>query len=200
MIRRPPRSTQSRSSAASDVYKRQVLSVNGNGHGISNLDGGEVSREVTEVEWDIDAAEKGGYPDFMLKEIYEQPRAVADTLRDKFDSSGGISAEELALEPATARGLRRIVVVACGTSFHAGLLAKYLFERWAELPCEIEIASEFHSRNLVVTPDDFVVAISQSGETADTLAGVREARRRGAKVGAVVNVVGSQMTRESSGA
>src|SRR5450830_15389 len=178
----------------------EVLSVNGNGHGISNLDGGEVSREVTEVEWDIDAAEKGGYPDFMLKEIYEQPRAVADTLRDKFDSSGGISAEELALEPATARGLRRIVVVACGTSFHAGLLAKYLFERWAELPCEIEIASEFHSRNLVVTPDDFVVAISQSGETADTLAGVREARRRGAKVGAVVNVVGSQMTRELSGA
>jgi len=178
----------------------EVLSVNGGGYAISDLDGSEVSREVSVVEWDLDAAEKGGYPDFMLKEIYEQPRAVADTLRDKFDSAGGIQAGELALEPATARGLRRIVVVACGTSFHAGLLAKYLFERWSELPCEIEIASEFHSRNLVVTPDDFVVAISQSGETADTLAGVREARRRGAKVAAVVNVVGSQMTRESSGA
>ena len=177
----------------------EVLSVNGDGYVISDLDGREVSREVSEIEWDIDAAEKGGYPDFMLKEIYEQPRAVADTLRDKFDSSGGILAEELALAPATARGLRRIVVVACGTSFHAGLLSKYLFERWAELPCEIEIASEFRSRNLVVTPDDLVVAISQSGETADTLAGVREARRRGSMVVAVVNVVGSQMTRESTG-
>ncbi|MBK5092012.1 MAG: glutamine--fructose-6-phosphate transaminase (isomerizing) [Actinobacteria bacterium] len=178
----------------------EVLSVNGDSYRITDLDGREVSHEVSVVEWDIDAAEKGGYPDFMLKEIYEQPRAVADTLGDKFDSSGRISAEELALDPATAKGLRRIVVVACGTSFHAGLLSKYLFERWAELPCEIEIASEFRSRNLVVTPDDLVVAISQSGETADTLAGVREARRRGASVVAVVNVVGSQMTRESSGA
>ena len=178
----------------------EVLSVNGDGYLITDLDGREVSREVAVVEWDIDAAEKGGYPDFMFKEIYEQPRAVADTLGDKFDSAGGISAEELALDPATAKGLRRIVVVACGTSFHAGLLSKYLFERWADLPCEIEIASEFRSRNLVVTPDDLVVAISQSGETADTLAGVREARRRGASVVAVVNVVGSQMTRESSGA
>jgi glucosamine--fructose-6-phosphate aminotransferase (isomerizing) len=182
------------------VEDDEVLSVNGDGYTISDLDGKWVSRAVSEVEWDIDAAEKGGYPDFMLKEIYEQPRAVADTIADKFDPSGEIAAEELAIDPATAAGLRRIVVVACGTSFHAGLLAKYLFERWAELPCEIEIASEFHSRNLVVTPEDLVVAISQSGETADTLAGVREARRRGAMVVAVVNVVGCQMTRESDGA
>jgi len=177
----------------------EVLSVNGDGYMISDLDGNEVFREVTEVEWDLDAAEKGGYPDFMLKEIYEQPKAVADTLGDKFDKSGEVAAEELALDPAASEGLRRIVVVACGTSFHAGLLAEYLFERWAELPVEIEIASEFRYRNLVVTPEDLVVAISQSGETADTLAGVREAVRRGAKVVSVVNVVGSQMTRESSG-
>ena len=177
----------------------EVLSVNGDGYMISDLDGNEVFREVTEVEWDLDAAEKGGYPDFMLKEIYEQPKAVADTLGDKFDQSGEVAVEELALDPAAYEGLRRIVVVACGTSFHAGLLAKYLFERWAELPVEIEIASEFRYRNLVVTPEDLVVAISQSGETADTLAGVREAVRRGAKVVSVVNVVGSQMTRESSG-
>ena len=177
----------------------EVLSVNGDGYMISDLDGNEVFREVTEVEWDLDAAEKGGYPDFMLKEIYEQPKAVADTLGDKFDKSGEVAAEELALDPAASEGLRRIVVVACGTSFHAGLLAEYLFERWAELPVEIEIASEFRYRNLVVTPEDLVVAISQSGETADTLAGVREAVRRGAKVVSVVNVVGSQVTRESSG-
>jgi glucosamine--fructose-6-phosphate aminotransferase (isomerizing) len=177
----------------------EVLLVDRQGYLIRGPDGREVSREVSEIEWNIDAAEKGGYADFMLKEIFEQPRAVTDTLADKFDPSGNIRAEELALDPATAKALRRIVVVACGTSFHAGLLAKYLFERWAELPCEIEIASEFRSRNLVVTREDLVVAISQSGETADTLAGVREARRRGARVIAVVNVVGSQMIRESTG-
>ncbi|MBU4193734.1 MAG: glutamine--fructose-6-phosphate transaminase (isomerizing) [Actinobacteria bacterium] len=177
----------------------ELLVVNRSGYSISGPDGREVSHRPVEVDWDIDAAEKGGYDDFMLKEIFEQPRAVADTLADKFDSSGEIEVEELCLEPEAARELRRIVVVACGTSYHAGLLAKYLFERWAALPVEIEIASEFRYRNLVVTGDDLVVAVSQSGETMDTLAGVREAKRRGASVIAVVNVVGSQMTREADG-
>ncbi len=176
----------------------ELLAINRDGYTITGP-GGPVSPQPVEVDWDIDAAEKGGYDDFMLKEIYEQPRAVEDTLADKFDSSGEIEVEELCLDPGAARALRRIVVVACGTSFHAGLLAKYLFERWASLPVEIEIASEFRYRNLVVTDDDLVVAISQSGETMDTLAGVREARKRGARVIAVVNVVGSQMTREADG-
>jgi len=135
----------------------------------------------------------------MLKEIHEQPKAVADTINDKFGETGEITVEELALSPRSASELRRIVVVACGTAFHAGLLAKYLFERWAALPVEIEIASEFRYRNLVVTSEDLVVAISQSGETMDTLAGVREATRRGARVIAIVNTVGSQMTREAAG-
>jgi glucosamine--fructose-6-phosphate aminotransferase (isomerizing) len=176
-----------------------VAAVDGRGVTVTDLDGAEVARGVVEVDWNLDAAEKGGYEDFMLKEIYEQPAAVADTMRDKFDAHGQIALDELCMTPETAAELRRIVVVACGTAFHAGLLAKYLFERWAALPAEIEIASEFRSRNLLVTSEDLVVAISQSGETLDTLAGVREAGRRGAHVVAVVNTVGSQMTRESNG-
>ncbi len=177
----------------------EVVSVTRDGYTISTLEGDPVEREPVEVEWDLDAAEKGGYEDFMLKEINEQPRAVTDTLRDKFDRSGGIHLEGLDVTEEDARDLRRIVVVACGTAFHAGLMAKYLFERWAALPVEIEIASEFRYRNLVVTSEDLVVAISQSGETMDTLAGVREARRRGARVIGVCNTVGSMMTREVDG-
>ena len=177
----------------------EILAIDTHGYGLTTLDGLEVVREPVEVTWSLDAAEKGGYEDFMLKEINEQPEAVANTLADKFDRQGEIDIEELELTSKEARDLRRIVVVACGTAFHAGLLAKYLFERWAALPVEIEIASEFRYRNLVVTGEDLVVAISQSGETMDTLAGVREATRRGARVIAIVNTVGSQMTREASG-
>src|SRR5450759_1118495 len=177
----------------------EILSVDKHGYGVTTLEGLEVAREPVEIEWDLDAAEKGGFEDFMLKEIHEQPKAVADTINDKFGETGEITVEELALSPRSASELRRIVVVACGTAFHAGLLAKYLFERWAALPVEIEIASEFRYRNLVVTSEDLVVAISQSGETMDTLAGVREATRRGARVIAIVNTDGSQMTREAAG-
>src|SRR5450759_986750 len=177
----------------------EVLSIDRHGYGLSTLQGREVAREPVEITWSLDAAEKGGYEDFMLKEINEQPEAVANTLADKFDGHGQIEIGELELSSKAVRDLRRVVVVACGTAFHAGLLAKYLFERWAALPVEIEIASEFRYRNLVVTGEDLVVAISQSGETMDTLAGVREATRRGAKVIAIVNTVGSQMTREAAG-
>ena len=177
----------------------EILSIDRHGYGLSTLEGLEVAREPVEITWSLDAAEKGGYEDFMLKEINEQPEAVANTLADKFDGHGQIEIGELELSSKAVRDLRRVVVVACGTAFHAGLLAKYLFERWAALPVEIEIASEFRYRNLVVTGEDLVVAISQSGETMDTLAGVREATRRGAKVIAIVNTVGSQMTREASG-
>jgi len=177
----------------------ELLEVDQGGYNLTDLEGHGVTRQMVEVTWDLDAAEKGGYEDFMLKEIYEQPKAVSDTLRDKFDQDGEVKFEELNLTAEQAMALRRIVVVACGTAYHAGLLAKYLFERWASLPVEIEIASEFRYRNLVVNHEDLVVAISQSGETMDTLAGVRESRRRGARVIAVVNTVGSQITRESEG-
>ncbi len=177
----------------------ELLSVDRGGYSLMDLEGREITRQATEVDWDLDAAEKGGYEDFMLKEIFEQPAAVTDTVRDKFDESGEVCFEELNISAEQARALRRIVVVACGTAFHAGLLAKYLFERWASLPVEIEIASEFRYRNLVVNHEDLVVAISQSGETMDTLAGVREANHRGARVVAIVNTVGSQMTREAEG-
>ena len=120
-----------------------VASIELNGVSVTDIDGADVSRGVVEVEWELDAAEKGGYEDFMYKEIFEQPRAVTDTLRDKIDPSGEIGFEEFSLTPEEASALRRIVVVACGTAFHAGLLAKYLFERWAALTVEIEIASEF---------------------------------------------------------
>ena len=177
----------------------ELLTVDRGGYCLTDLEGRELTRQITEVDWDLDAAEKGGFEHFMLKEIYEQPTALADTIRDKFDSSGEVAFDELSLTAEQARALRRIVIVACGTAFHAGLLAKYLFERWVSLPVEIEIASEFRYRNLVVNQEDLVVAVSQSGETMDTLAGVREANRRGARVIAVVNTVGSQMTREAEG-
>lgn len=177
----------------------EILAVDSHGYGLTTLDGLEVVRDPVTVQWDLDAAEKGGYEDFMLKEIHEQPQAVANTMGDKFSHDGEVEVDELQLSPSAERSLRRIVVVACGTAFHAGLLAKYLFERWAALPVEIEIASEFRYRNLVVTSEDLVVAISQSGETMDTLAGVREAQRRGARVIAIVNTVGSQMTRDADG-
>lgn len=177
----------------------ELLLIDRGGYSLMGLDGSEVSRQTVEVDWNLDAAEKGGYEDFMLKEVFDQPAAVTDTIRDKFDASGEVCFDEFSLGAEQARALRRIVVVACGTAFHAGLLAKYLFERWVSLPVEIEIASEFRYRNLVVNHEDLVVAISQSGETMDTLAGVREANRRGARVVAVVNSVGSQLTREAEG-
>ena len=177
----------------------ELLEVDRGGYNLTYLDGRLVTRQLAEIDWDLDAAEKGGYEDFMLKEIFEQPQAVADTLRDKFNPGNRVSFDQLSLTSEQARNLRRVAVVACGTAFHAGLLAKYLFERWVSIPVEIEIASEFRYRNLVVNHEDLVVAISQSGETMDTLAGVREAEKRGARVIAVTNTIGSQMTREAEG-
>ncbi|HEX4734626.1 MAG TPA: glutamine--fructose-6-phosphate transaminase (isomerizing) [Thermoleophilaceae bacterium] len=163
------------------------------------VSGEPVTREITEVDWDDDAAEKGGYETFMLKEIHEQPDAVAETVADRVHGDtvdlgdlGGISDEFL-------RGVRRIVIVACGTSYHAGLVGRYAIEEWARVPVEMDIASEYRYRNPVVDENDLVVGITQSGETADTLAAMRLARERGAKVLAVTNIMGSQATRDSDG-
>src|SRR5215208_2885807 len=163
------------------------------------VSGEPVTREITEVDWDNDAAEKGGFETFMLKEIHEQPDAVAETIADRVHGDtvelgdlGGISDEFL-------RGLRRIIIVACGTSYHAGLVGRYAIEEWARVPVEMDIASEYRYRNPVVDEHDLVVGITQSGETADTLAAMRLARERGAKVLAVTNIMGSQATRDSDG-
>jgi glucosamine--fructose-6-phosphate aminotransferase (isomerizing) len=162
--------------------------------------GVEVTREVEEVEWDQETAEKGGYDTFMLKEIHEQADAVADTLFDRTARGDGVDLdEEGALDESILAGVGRIIVVACGTAYHAGLIGRYALEEWARVPVEMDIASEYRYRNPVVGPGDLVIGISQSGETADTLAAMRLARERGATVLAITNTRGSQATREADG-
>lgn len=167
----------------------------------NTLDGdiaGRVNPRAVHIDWDIELTEKGGYPDFMLKEIYEQPRVIRDTLAGRLVGDA-ISIDELTLSLEELNLIDRVYIIACGTSYHAGLIAKDLIESWANIPCEVEVASEFRYRNTIVTPTTLVVAVSQSGETADTLAAVRASRIRGARVFAVTNVVGSAIARESDG-
>uniref|UniRef100_UPI00117E9520 glutamine--fructose-6-phosphate transaminase (isomerizing) n=1 Tax=Collinsella vaginalis TaxID=1870987 RepID=UPI00117E9520 len=158
-----------------------------------------IQPEVTHIDWDLDMAEKGGYPDFMMKEIVEQPRVVRDTLVGRLSGTGELTIDELGLTFEELNLIDRIYVIACGTSYHAGLIAKNLIERWARIPCEVEAASEFRYRDPIITPSTLVVAVSQSGETADTLAAIRDARIKGAKVFGITNVVGSPVARESDG-
>ncbi|MFI4990884.1 MAG: glutamine--fructose-6-phosphate transaminase (isomerizing) [Solirubrobacterales bacterium] len=162
--------------------------------------GEPVERSVEQVDWDQETAEKGGYETFMLKEIHEQADAVADTLFDRTARGDGVDLdEEGALDESILAGVTRIVVVACGTAYHAGLIGRYALEEWARVPVEMDIASEYRYRNPVVGPNDLVIGISQSGETADTLAAMRLARERGATVLAITNTRGSQATREADG-
>jgi glucosamine--fructose-6-phosphate aminotransferase (isomerizing) len=165
---------------------------------VMGADGEVREREVTELDWDQETAEKGGYDTFMLKEIHEQAEAVAETVVDRTASEVGVdfSAE---LDEELLRGARRILVVACGTSYHAGLIGRYAIQEWARVPVGVDIASEFRYANPIVGPGDLVIGITQSGETADTLAAMRIARERGATVLTVTNVMGSQATRDSDG-
>ena len=156
------------------------------------------SPKVTHVDWNLDVAEKSGYPDFMLKEIHEQPRVIRDTLAGRL-VGGALSIDELDLSVEELNLIDRVCIIACGTSYHAGLIAKNLIEGWARIPCECEVASEFRYRNPIITPTTLVVAVSQSGETADTLAAIRDARVKGARVFGITNVVGSPVARESDG-
>ena len=165
----------------------------------TDADGNAIEPAVTHIDWDIDMAEKGGYPDFMLKEIFEQPRVVRDTLVGRLSGAGELDIDELGLTYEELDLIDRVYVIACGTSFHAGLIAKNLIESWARIPCEVEAASEFRYRDPIITPTTLVVAVSQSGETADTLAAIRDARIKGAKVFGITNVVGSPVARESDG-
>jgi glucosamine--fructose-6-phosphate aminotransferase (isomerizing) len=167
---------------------------------IRDAAGEPVAREVVEVDWDEDTAEKGGYETFMLKEIHEQADAVAETISDRTARGDGVDlSDPLCFDEALLEGVRRVVFVACGTAYHAGLMGRYAIEDWAGLPVEVDVASEYRYRNPLVGPGDLVVGISQSGETADTLGAMRVARERGAKVVALTNVMGSQATRECDG-
>jgi glucosamine--fructose-6-phosphate aminotransferase (isomerizing) len=161
-------------------------------------DGTEIERDIDTVDWDDEQAEKGGYETFTLKEIHEQAEAVAETLAGRLGEST-VQLEDIGLSDDYLKSIRRVVVVAAGTSYHAGLVGRYAIEWWARVPVEMDIASEFRYRNPVLDENDLVIGISQSGETADTLAAMRLARERGAKVLAITNIQGSQATRDSDG-
>ncbi len=178
----------------------EIVVLRPEGVSITNAAGEQLERAVERVEWDQETAEKGGFDTFMLKEIHEQANAVADTIFDRTARGDGVDLdEEGALDEALLSDVGRIVVVACGTAYHAGLIGRYALEEWARVPVELDIASEYRYRNAVVGPGDLVIGISQSGETADTLAAMRLARERGATVLAITNTRGSQATRDADG-
>jgi glucosamine--fructose-6-phosphate aminotransferase (isomerizing) len=165
---------------------------------IAPTDGSTIERDIDEVDWDDDAAEKGGFESFMLKEIHEQADAVAETLAGRLNEET-VDLGDIGISDRFLRDVRRVIIVACGTSYHAGLVGRYSIETWARVPVEMDIASEFRYRDPVIDERDLVIGITQSGETADTLAAMRLARERGAKVLAVTNIMGSQATRDSDG-
>jgi glutamine---fructose-6-phosphate transaminase (isomerizing) len=182
------------------IENGEIVAVRRDGVEFLTADGAPVSRPVEHVDWDADVAEKGGYETFMLKEIHEQADAVAETIADRLAREDGVDLRDLgAIDDDFLGRCRRIVIVACGTSYHAGLIGRYALETWARVPVEMDIASEYRYRDPVVGPGDFVIGISQSGETADTLAAMRLARERGATVLAITNVMGSQATRDADG-
>ncbi|MEU9577630.1 glutamine--fructose-6-phosphate transaminase (isomerizing) [Streptomyces chilikensis] len=164
---------------------------------VTDFDGRPAAVREFHIDWDASAAEKGGYDYFMLKEIAEQPKAVADTLLGRTDGEGRLSLDELRISPEELRETDKVVIVACGTAFHAGLIAKYAVEHWTRVPCEVELASEFRYRDPILGPRALVIAISQSGETMDTLMALRHAREQGSKVLAICNTNGATIPRES---
>jgi len=162
--------------------------------------GKKIEKKVFQISWDPIMAEKGGYKHFMLKEIHEQPRAIEDTFRGRMaPDKGEVYLEEVGLSKEEIRGIQKVYIVACGTSYHAALYGGFLLEELVRLPCEVDIASEFRYRNPIINGKTLVLLISQSGETADTLAGLREAKEKGGKTLAICNVVGSSATREADG-
>lgn len=180
------------------VHDHELVVLTHKGAKLLNLKGAEIKRKPTHITWDALQAEKEGYKHFMLKEIFEQPQVVEDTLRGRVEGLGGeVVLGESELPAALVKSLRRVFIVACGTSWHAGLVGKFLIEQFARIPTEVDFASEFRYRSPLVDRQSLVVLISQSGETADTLAALREARQRKAHTLAICNVVGSSMTREA---
>ncbi|MDH6140832.1 glucosamine--fructose-6-phosphate aminotransferase (isomerizing) [Kitasatospora sp. GP30] len=182
---------------AVELGQDQVVELRADSVTVTDFDG--VPAEVREyhVDWDASAAEKGGYDYFMLKEIAEQPKAVADTLLGRIGTDGRLTLDEVRIPDSVLREIDKVVIVACGTAFHAGMIAKYAIEHWTRIPCEVEVASEFRYRDPILNDHTLVIAISQSGETMDTLMALRHAREQGARVLAICNTNGSTIPRES---
>src|SRR5881409_4245465 len=173
--------------------------VTAQGVELTTIDGDPVQREPVKILWDPIMAEKGGYRHFMLKEIYEQPRAITDTFRGRIaPETGAIVLPDLNIDPATVRAIQRVVFVACGTAYHASMLGKTMVERLAGLPAEADLASEYRYRDAIVGPETLVVAVSQSGETADTIGAVKAARLKGCPIITITNAVGSALAREAT--
>ncbi|HLU32851.1 MAG TPA: glutamine--fructose-6-phosphate transaminase (isomerizing) [Natronosporangium sp.] len=182
---------------AVELGQDQVVTITADSVTITDFHGAPATGREYTVDWDASAAEKGGYDYFMLKEIAEQPRAVADTLRGRVTDSGAIALDEVRLTEQDLRDVDKVFIVACGTAYHAGLVAKYAIEHWTRVPCEVELASEFRYRDPVLSRSTLVVAISQSGETMDTLMALRHAKEQKAPVLAISNTNGSTIPRES---
>ncbi|MGX5213190.1 glutamine--fructose-6-phosphate transaminase (isomerizing) [Streptomyces violaceus] len=183
--------------SAIELGQDQVVELRRDGVTVTGFDGRSADVRSYHVDWDASAAEKGGYDYFMLKEIAEQPKAVADTLLGRIDGSGSLTLDEVRIPQGVLREIDKVVIVACGTAFHAGMIAKYAIEHWTRIPCEVELASEFRYRDPILDAQTLVIAISQSGETMDTLMALRHAREQGAKVLAICNTNGSTIPRES---
>ncbi|MEU3525447.1 glutamine--fructose-6-phosphate transaminase (isomerizing) [Streptomyces sp. NPDC038707] len=183
--------------SAIELGQDQVVELRRDGVTVTGFDGRPADVRSYHVDWDASAAEKGGYDYFMLKEIAEQPKAVADTLLGRIDPNGSLTLDEVRISPSELREVDKVVIVACGTAFHAGLIAKYAIEHWTRIPCEVELASEFRYRDPILDGRSLVIAISQSGETMDTLMALRHAREQGSKVLAICNTNGSTIPRES---
>lgn len=183
--------------SAIELGQDQVVELRRDGVTVTGFDGRPADVRSYHVDWDAAAAEKGGYDYFMLKEIAEQPKAVADTLLGRIDAGGSLRLDEVRIPVRELREVDKVVIVACGTAFHAGLIAKYAIEHWTRIPCEVELASEFRYRDPILGARALVIAISQSGETMDTLMALRHAREQGSKVLAICNTNGSTIPRES---
>ena len=179
---------------ALELGQDQVVTVTPNSVEVTDLDGQSIAAKRYEITWDAKAAERGGFTHFMLKEIFEQPKAVSDTLLGKFDLAGSISCEELS---SLSTDIERILILACGTAYHAGLIGKYALEDWAKIPVDVELASEFRYRKPVLSKNTLVITISQSGETMDTLMALRHAKSLGAQTLSICNTMGSTIPRES---
>lgn len=178
------------------IENREICELSRDGITFYNEDMESISKETKTIEWDVEAAEKGGYEHFMLKEIYEQPKAVLDTISPRIKDNK-IVIDELNMSEEDIKNLKRIYIIGCGSAYHVGVTSKYIIEKITRIPVEVDLASEFRYRNPILEPDSMVIIISQSGETADSLAALRKAQELGVKVLGVVNVVGSTIAREA---
>ena len=182
---------------AVEMDNGQIVTLTADGYEVCDFEGNPAQGKPFTVEWDVTAAEKGGYNSFMEKEIHDQPTAVRDTLYGRLDEDGRLTLDELRIDESLLRSINKIIIVACGTASYAGQVARYAIEHWCRIPTEVELAHEFRYRDPIVNEHTLVVAVSQSGETMDTLMAVRHAREQGAKVIAICNTVGSSIPREA---